>query len=166
MMESHRSAPTINIDEVLLRAATMLGYESLKPQQIAVIKAFVSGRDVFTALPTGYRKSVCFAILPLVFDSLRGSTGFVVLCVSPLTSFMLDQHSKFSLKGLSVEFVGDAQESLEAMNEVEKGRIHLVYTSPESLISNCCCRSMLSSDMYHQNLVAFVIDEVHCVKIW
>lgn len=30
----------------------------LKPEQIAVIKAFVSRQDVFAALPTGYRKSV------------------------------------------------------------------------------------------------------------
>ena len=89
-MESDRSAPTINIDEVLSRAATMLGYESLKPQQIAVIKAFVSGRDVFAALPTGYGKSVCFAILSLVFDSLHSSTASIVLCVFPLLSLMLD----------------------------------------------------------------------------
>ena len=111
MMESDRSTPTINVDEVLSRAATMLGYKSLKPQQIAVIKAFVSGRDVFAVLPTGYRKSVCFAILPLVFDSLCSSTDSIVLCVSPLTSLMLDQHSKFSPKELSVEFVSEAQES-------------------------------------------------------
>ena len=144
----------------------MLGYESLKPKHFAVINAFVSGRDVFAELPTGYRKSVCFAILPLVFNSLCGSTGSIVLCVSPLTSLMLDQCSKFSSKGLSVDFVGEAQESSEALNEVKKGRIQLVYTSPESLISNRCCRSMLSSDVYHQNLVAFGVNEAHCVKKW
>ena len=55
MMEGDRSAPAINIAEVLSRAAITLGYESLKLQQSAVIKAFVSGRDVIAALPTtGY----------------------------------------------------------------------------------------------------------------
>ena len=70
MIESDRSTPAINIGKVLssLKSNHTLGYESLKPQQIAVIKAFVSGRDVFAVLSTGYGKSVCFAILSLVFD--------------------------------------------------------------------------------------------------
>ena len=101
-----------------------------------------------------------------MFDNLRGATGSIVICVSPLTSLLLDQRSKFSPRGLSVEFVGEAQESSEALNEVEKGRVQLVYTSPESLTSNRRCRSMLSSDVYRQNLVAFVVDEAHCVKKW
>ena len=71
-----------------------LGYAHLKPEQVAVFNAFVGGRDVFAALPTGYGKSVCFAILPHVFDILRGFSGSIVLCVSPLTSLMLDQRSK------------------------------------------------------------------------
>ena len=165
-MESDRSTPATDINEVLFTAAITLGYETLKPQQTAVIKAFVSGRDVFAALPTGYKKSVCFTVLPLVFDKLRGSPGSIVLCVSPLTLLMLDQRSKFSPRGLSVEFVGEAQESSEAMNEVKKGKVQLVYTSPESLISIHHCRSMLSSDVYRQNLVAFVVDKAHCVKKW
>ena len=36
-------------------------------------------------------ESVCFASLPLVFDSLRGYTGSIVLRVSPLTSLMLNK---------------------------------------------------------------------------
>ena len=31
-----------------------------------------SGKDTFVALPTGYGKSLIYAVLPLVFDSLRG----------------------------------------------------------------------------------------------
>ena len=36
------------------------------------MEAFVSGRDAFGILPTGYGKSLCSACLPLVFDELEG----------------------------------------------------------------------------------------------
>ena len=45
---------------------------SLKPKQLEAVKSFVSGQDTFVALPTGYGKSVIFAILPLLFDKLLG----------------------------------------------------------------------------------------------
>ena len=43
------------------------------------------GNDVQAILPTGYGKSFCFTLLPLVFDHLRGEKmASVVICVSPL----------------------------------------------------------------------------------
>ena len=45
--------------------------QELKPKQIESIETFVSGKDTFVSLPTGYGKSVIFAILPLLFDFLR-----------------------------------------------------------------------------------------------
>ena len=44
----------------------------LKQKQLDALRAFVSGRDTFVALPTGYGKSVIFAVLPLLFDKLLG----------------------------------------------------------------------------------------------
>ena len=37
-----------------------LGYESLKPEQATVVREFLSGKDVFAALPTGYGK-LCYS---------------------------------------------------------------------------------------------------------
>ncbi len=46
--------------------AKQLGYDKLKDLQVEVILSFLTGKDVFAILPTGYGKSLCFAILPLL----------------------------------------------------------------------------------------------------
>ena len=60
------------------------GVTSLKGKKAEAIASFVEGTHVFMCLPTGYGKSLCFALLPLVFDHLRGKKGSIVICVSPL----------------------------------------------------------------------------------
>ena len=52
-------------------AASKLGYPALKPEQLQVVVEFLSGKDVFAVLPTGFGKSLCYAVLPLAFDQLR-----------------------------------------------------------------------------------------------
>ena len=41
----------------------VLGFETLWKEQDRVLRAFVAGRVVFSALPTGYGKSLCFTLL-------------------------------------------------------------------------------------------------------
>ena len=50
----------------------LMGFNSLKPKQTESLRTFVSGKDTFVTLPTGYGKSVIFAVLPLLFDKLLG----------------------------------------------------------------------------------------------
>ena len=76
---------------------------------------------------------------------------------------MMDQKRILSQKGLSVEYVG---EKLENIDDVLKGKVQLVYINPESLLGNAKIRKMLLTSVYSQNLVGFVVDEAHCVKIW
>ena len=49
-------------------SAKQLGYTSLKEKQKEAAMAVLSGRDTFVALPTGYGKSVVYALLPKAFD--------------------------------------------------------------------------------------------------
>ena len=71
--------------------------------QREAIRSFASGRDVFVALPTGYRKSFCFVLLPFVFfDLLLGRSSSIVLCVSLLTSLMMEQRTKYGKLGIAV----------------------------------------------------------------
>ena len=118
------------------KAVEAVGLHSLKPLQRHVISSFVTGNDVFVSLPTGYGKSYCFVLLPLVFDYILDSQGSIVLCISPLTSLMLEQREKYSTKGICCEFVGELQQDIEAITSVRKGLAQLLFISPESLLSN------------------------------
>ena len=95
------------IDHATEYALGQLGYASLKEKQKEALSAFARGSDTFVSLPTGYGKSLCYCLLPLVFDALRGTFGrSIVTCVSPLTALMLDQRRKYTPRCLATEFVG------------------------------------------------------------
>ena len=74
------------IEESILHAARRVGYHDLREQQLHAAKKFLQGNDVFVSLPTGSGKSFISAVLPFVFDHLRGSEGTIVVVVSPLLS--------------------------------------------------------------------------------
>ena len=62
-----------NIEKDVIRvaskvAANEIDITSLKTKQVEAITSFVAGRNTFVSLSTGYRKSVIYALLPLVFD--------------------------------------------------------------------------------------------------
>ena len=79
---------------------------------------------------------------------------------------MVDQRAKFSPLGLTVEFVGEAQEDRDAVRRVNAGKVQLVYLSPEVILKNSVYRQMLLSEVYKKKLVAIAVDEAHCIKTW
>ena len=76
---------------ILVDVAKLFGVWSFKDKQIEAFKAFVSGKDTFVSLPTGYGKSVIHAALPIIFDRLLTRKGSITVCISPLTSVRIDQ---------------------------------------------------------------------------
>ena len=174
----------INFDSILEEAILRCGLRKLKPKQKEAIQAFQSGTDVFISLPTAYGKSLIYGIYMVVSNMLKGKKtivlkynyvvsfieigchGSIVVCVSPLISIMMDRRQKFVLKGISAEFMGEAQDDPNAIKKVLSGCIQLVFISPESIISNSAFRNMLMSTLYKERMVALAIDEAHCVKTW
>eukprot|EP00733_Pompholyxophrys_punicea_P001450 Pompholyxophrys_punicea_v1_NODE_729_length_1390_cov_1.934082.p2 type:complete len:110 gc:universal NODE_729_length_1390_cov_1.934082:3-332(+) len=75
--------------------------KELKSHQVSIIWAFLNDFDVLAILPTGFGKSICFQMMPFIFDFLiQGDLNFpfkplmpihVCLIVSPLISLMIDQ---------------------------------------------------------------------------
>ena len=121
---------------------------------------------MFVSLPTGYRKSLCFGLLPPVFDLLRGAENHIALVVSPLLAIMKEQVAFFSAKGISAACVSDKNDCTTTRRGVRSGEYQLVFFSPEALFATLEWRRMLPSDLYCSKLVAFVIDEAHCVTKW
>ena len=94
-------------EEVIISSAKELGYDCLKPKQLEVVSEFMSGKDVFVCLPTGNGKSLCFALLPLVFDNTRDhckpqQTSSFIVVISSLIALMKDHVDNFKKKGSEV----------------------------------------------------------------
>ena len=156
----------MELEAAINSAVEAVGVTALKPLQREAIRAFASRNDVFVSLPTGYGKLFCFTLLPLVFDRIHSRSGSIVLCISPLTSLMMEQRTKFTMLGLRCEFVGELQQDLESISDVQNGRVQLLFISPESLLSNPQWREMLRIPVYQERVVALVVDEAHCIVMW
>ena len=147
-------------------ATKLLGYTELRQQQTQVVEKVLSRRDVFVSLPTGSGKSLCYWLLPKVFDHLRGSksadTQSIVIVVSPLIAVMKDQIRQMTERNVTAVYVGDAESTTET--QVCEGQFQLVYISPEALLTNPTWRDTLQSSVYQSNLVALIVDEAHCIK--
>jgi superfamily II DNA helicase RecQ len=154
--------------KAITEGTEQLGYAELRPNQALGVKHFLGGKDVFVCLPTGSGKSLCYCLLPKVFDIFRGSksieTQSIVIVVSPLVALMKDQVKQMTERNMRTIYVGDVDSETE--NVVCDGKYQLVYLSPEALLTNMTWRDMLQSPVYQQNLVALVVDEAHCVKKW
>ena len=60
----------VEVENACEIVASSLGYSSPREHQIRVMSSFVRGNDVFGVLPTGYGKSLCYVVLPVVADML------------------------------------------------------------------------------------------------
>ena len=64
---------------------------------------------MFVRLPTGFGKSVCFKLLPFVYDHKLGREGTktcsLVLVLSPLISLMVNQVTNLKLRGVRTTII-------------------------------------------------------------
>ena len=79
---------------------------------------------------------------------------------------MIDQTNRFQGRGITVEFVGEAQVDDDVIMAVISGKVQLVYISPENILTNYRFRNMICGTQYQENMKALVIDEAHCIKLW
>jgi RecQ family ATP-dependent DNA helicase len=137
------------------------GFDSLKPFQEKIIKHL--NNDVLILSPTGSGKSLCYQ-LPAIVDN--GLT----LIVSPLKSLIEDQIFQLKQRNINAVFINedvskkDRQDIYKTIKQATS--YTLLYTTPETIVSDVKFMEMLK-DVYKINkLCRFVIDEAHCVSTW
>lgn len=119
-------------------------------------------RDIFLTSPTGAGKSVLFQI-PAIYIARK--YGLVTIVVSPLIALMFDQVN--ALKKRGVDFVACLNSDISflerrnILEQVENGKISILYLSPELLLSYDI-RYFIGD----RQLGLLVIDEAHLVTTW
>ncbi len=68
--------------------------------------------------------------------------------------------------GIKACYISGEQDNESVRKDVVKGRYHIVYFTPEMILSNRRWREMLIGDVYTHQLRAFIVDEAHTVKKW
>jgi len=133
--------------------------EALKDKQIAVINELINGNDVIGLLPTGYGKSMCYLIPPLV-------TRKTMIIISPLISLMDDQKTSLQNKGIKASALHCNNKNKEEETfSIIDGKIKIVYMSPEYLVKGNG-KELVSILVENDRLGFIAIDEAHCISSW
>ena len=135
------------------------GFSTLKDKQIEVINELLLGNDVIGLLPTGYGKSMCYLLPPLL-------TKKAIIIISPLISLMDDQKDKLLKMNIGVSALhGNNKNKDREIFEIIDGKIKIIYMSPEYLIDGDGLE--LVDSMTQNNLLGYLaIDEAHCISVW
>ena len=135
------------------------GYESFRFNQEEIIQTIMQKRDAFVLMPTGGGKSLCYQIPALLFDGLT-------IVISPLIALMKDQVDALRLNGISAAYMNSSLESEEISDiyeQLNKGKIKLLYVSPERLLGN---NQQFLVFLRGLKISLFAIDEAHCISSW
>ena len=120
-------------------------------------------RDVFVTAPTGAGKSVMFQI-PAIY--LAEKYNLLTIVISPLIGLMNDQVKNLEVKNYSYAKTINSDISpvvkQEIMEKVANGEYHILYISPETLLS----RSDVEQLIGKRTIGMIVIDEAHIVTTW
>ena len=137
----------------IAKVADSFGFK-LKLEQERSLQKFIAGNDIFISLPTGYGKSLCYILLPPIFDIIRKvDKKSIVLVVSPLIALMKDQVATVTAMGLSSTYVTDKQSTTSSVKAgIKNGDYQIIFVSPEALFLSTEWRNILSSDIYISNL--------------
>src|SRR4030088_2301720 len=133
------------------------GYDKFRPLQEEIVKDALAGRDVFTLMPTGGGKSLCFQLPALLRDGLT-------IVVSPLIALMKDQVDALQTSGITATFLNsvlDRHEATERLRKLNRGEYRLLYVAPERLMLDTFLERALN-----WNITQIAIDEAHCISEW
>ncbi|NQU19870.1 MAG: RecQ family ATP-dependent DNA helicase [Candidatus Nealsonbacteria bacterium] len=140
--------------EILQRT---FGFDDFREGQEPVISRLLAGRSALAVFPTGSGKSLCYQLPALLLDGLT-------LVISPLIALMKDQIDFLvsrNVPAARLDSTLDRDETLQVYQELNSGRLKLLYVSPERLgnerFLHCLRRLQIS---------LLAVDEAHCISEW
>lgn len=120
-------------------------------------------RDIFVTAPTGSGKSAIFQI-PAIY--LAEKYQLFTIVISPLIGLMKDQVNNLELHNYHYARTINSDispiQKQEIINDIADMRCHILYISPESLLSKSDLEQIIGS----RTLGLMVIDEAHIVTTW
>ena len=132
----------------------------VKEQQEYVLSEFLSGKDVFGVLPTGFGKSLIYQLAPLILKKMFPARNPIFIIISPLNALTEDQIREASKLGIKAKMIG-----VHPDRDIIQGRCQLVFGSPEAWLQNETWTKMLANEVY-LHLEGIVHDEVHVAYKW
>ena len=147
------------INKINKKVKKYWGFDTLKDKQMEIVTNYIKKRDVIGLLPTGYGKSMCYLVPPLVKKK-------VIFIISPLISLMEDQKEKLVEMNIPVAALhGNNFNKDKEIFEIIDGNIKIVYMSPEFLVHGDGME-LATSLIEDDKLGYLAIDESHCISVW
>ena len=81
----------------------------LKDEQVSVVKSLIQKKHCVGVFPTGFGKSICFLLPPLILD-IDSNKRHVSIVISPLKSLMIDQYQHNLKHGISAAVIKRKEE--------------------------------------------------------
>ncbi|XP_074657196.1 bifunctional 3'-5' exonuclease/ATP-dependent helicase WRN-like [Tubulanus polymorphus] len=140
---------------------------NLKKEQVILLTKLCEKKSTFGVLPTGYGKSMCFILAPLIMDKINPSNApHIALVVSPLRSIMKDQDVFCRRHGIKSGVITKKEEMTdETVSDIYNGKRTILFASPE-VLEQQSWRKMLLTKKYQASLCLLCFDEAHCVSNW
>ncbi|KAK6977332.1 p-loop containing nucleoside triphosphate hydrolase protein [Favolaschia claudopus] len=161
----------IKLDNASKNLCSIFNVPSLHPYQIAAGQNIVKGISTFLDVrPTGGGKTLAFWY-PLLYHWAPGNLETElqknVLVVGPLTALIESQAADLSEKGIpSVAISSTSTDPDQLLLKLPRNHYRVALISPELAVSSKFHSTVLSSEIFTNNIISVVIDEAHCVSEW
>ena len=144
-------------EKALETLKNVFGFSSYKYGQQEIVENILIEKQILAIMPTGAGKSLCYQ-LPAIISSKK------TIIISPLIALIEDQVAGLKECGVIAEKLHSNQSRKEltsSWNNFKNGKAHIIYVSPERLMTDNMINNLKSLD-----IGLFVIDEIHCVSKW
>jgi ATP-dependent DNA helicase RecQ len=135
----------------------VFGFDRFRDGQEAVTARLLDGKSVLSIFPTGGGKSLGYQLPALLLDGLT-------LVISPLIALMKDQLDFLISRNVPAGRLDSSlerDETLRVYDDLNAGRLKLLYISPERLANERFLHSLR-----RHSIALLAIDEAHCISQW